>query len=421
MPDIENGDQPQLWTKARTLRFIGSLVILAVAIYVVVIKFRTSYSGNPRKELAATSPVAPSLAAGSWRFIVSGDSRNCGDVVMPTIAAQSAAYAPVFYWHLGDLRAIYTTDEDMRAEFAHRQQSLSCQTYHRLAWSDFIDHQIAPFGDTPFYAGIGNHETFKPKTAAGFEHQFADWLSSPTLVSQRVTDGDRNPEAPSTYYHWIHDGVDFIYLDNSCGHSPDIYPNCDFFPKELKWFDAVLARAKKNLAVNSVVVGMHEALPGSVASDHSMCEDDNDAKKGKNHKESCESGQHVYDALLDLQKVKPVYILASHSHFYMAGIFDKLPESHRIPGWIVGTGGAARYPLPDGVVPSPDAIPHAYGFLLATVDDKGKIKFEFKEVKEADVPAYVKARYDQDLVPWCFAHNAKADNNVWPQAPDCTK
>src|SRR5438309_772095 len=45
---------------------------------------------------------------GTWRFIVSGDSRNCGDVVVPTIAAHSSAYyQPSFYWHLGDLRAIY--------------------------------------------------------------------------------------------------------------------------------------------------------------------------------------------------------------------------------------------------------------------------------------------------------------------------
>src|ERR1051326_6776073 len=41
---------------------------------------------------------------GTWRFIVSGDSRNCGDVVMPAIAADSLSkYQPSFYWHLGDL------------------------------------------------------------------------------------------------------------------------------------------------------------------------------------------------------------------------------------------------------------------------------------------------------------------------------
>jgi hypothetical protein len=39
----------------------------------------------------------------SWRFVVSGDSRNCGDVVMPGIAAGTKLDDASFYWHLGDL------------------------------------------------------------------------------------------------------------------------------------------------------------------------------------------------------------------------------------------------------------------------------------------------------------------------------
>jgi len=54
-----------------------------------------------------------SLPEGSWRFIVSGDSRNCGDIVLPSIAMDSGRLAPAFYWHLGDLRAIGKVDEDM--------------------------------------------------------------------------------------------------------------------------------------------------------------------------------------------------------------------------------------------------------------------------------------------------------------------
>ena len=37
-------------------------------------------------------------------------------------------------------------------------QSLSCESYHKNAWQDFIDHQIVPFGTMRFYLGIGNHE-----------------------------------------------------------------------------------------------------------------------------------------------------------------------------------------------------------------------------------------------------------------------
>src|SRR5205809_366062 len=70
-----------------------------------------------------------SLPAGSWRFIVSGDSRNCGDVVMPSIAAHSSQFSPSFYWHLGDLRAIYKIDEDMAFASVAHHQTLSCDTY----------------------------------------------------------------------------------------------------------------------------------------------------------------------------------------------------------------------------------------------------------------------------------------------------
>lgn len=48
-----------------------------------------------------------------WKFAFSGDSRNCGDVVMPAIAQAVRAGHPQFYWHLGDFRAIYQVDEDM--------------------------------------------------------------------------------------------------------------------------------------------------------------------------------------------------------------------------------------------------------------------------------------------------------------------
>jgi len=58
--------------------------------------------------LAAQPP-----ANGPWKFAVSGDSRNCGDIVMPAIAAGVLASQSEFYWHLGDFRAIYTFDEDM--------------------------------------------------------------------------------------------------------------------------------------------------------------------------------------------------------------------------------------------------------------------------------------------------------------------
>jgi hypothetical protein len=56
----------------------------------------------------------------AWTFAVSGDSRNCGDVVMPSIAADAAKNNVAFYWYLGDLRAIYAVDEDYQHSLEHR-------------------------------------------------------------------------------------------------------------------------------------------------------------------------------------------------------------------------------------------------------------------------------------------------------------
>src|ERR1019366_5494300 len=84
----------------------------------------------------------------SWRFAVSGDSRNCGDVVMPAIARGARKDGAKFYWHLGDLRAIYNFDEDMLAE---RDGAMTIAAYEKDAWNDFIENQILPFGSTPFF------------------------------------------------------------------------------------------------------------------------------------------------------------------------------------------------------------------------------------------------------------------------------
>jgi hypothetical protein len=57
----------------------------------------------------ATGSSLPKSKSDNWYFAVSGDSRDCGDLIMPKIAqaiADNKQNAPVeFYWHLGDLRA----------------------------------------------------------------------------------------------------------------------------------------------------------------------------------------------------------------------------------------------------------------------------------------------------------------------------
>jgi hypothetical protein len=336
--------------------------------------------------------VAP-LPEGSWRFIVSGDSRNCGDVIMPAIAAHSTRFAPNFYWHLGDLRAIYKIDEDMAFAASNNGQELTCGDYHKRAWNDFIEHQIAPFGHLPFYLGIGNHEVILPKTEDEFNRQFADWLDQPTLKQQRLK--DKEPAQAETYYHWIQGGVDFIYLDNASN---------SFSRDELSWLKRRLASAKTDTAVRSVVVGMHEALPDSLANSHSM------GDKGEGSPGTI-TGREAYADLKDFrdQNNKPVYVLASHSHFYMSNIFDtpSLTANHTRPllGWIVGTAGAVRYALPDQARPT--AMTDVYGYLLGTVATDGTIQFSFHAVHESDIPQPVRERYTNAMIPWCFAHNSQ--------------
>jgi len=370
---------------------------------------------------AKASKFVP-LAVGTWRFIVSGDSRNCGDVVMPAIAAHSVErYQPSFYWHLGDLRAIYKIDEDMAAAAQKAGQPLSCESYLKRAWPDFVEHQIVPFGTTRFYIGIGNHEVIPPKTATEFSSQFGEWLLTPRLQMESQDKDEiaaaksgpckkiaaRPYGAVTNYYHWIRDSVDFIYLDNSSGAFPS---------EQLDWFDCTLERAQSNNTVSTVVVGMHEALPSSMASDHAMC--DTSIKDPALKTESCESGNHVYQALTDLQKTKKVYVLASHSHFYMRGIFDNQPPEKRLEGWIVGTGGAVRYALPEGTQPELNAKSDVYGYLLGTVQAGGNIDFAFQEVKESDVPNQVRQRYPSTLIPWCFAKNSR---NLEPNAEETNR
>jgi len=403
------------FSSAFLLRFLVSMIILGVVVWQLGPLSNLLIKNESLQQSTFVSPKE-----GTWRFIVSGDSRNCGDVVMPAIAAQAMErYQPSFYWHLGDLRAIYKIDEDMAAAAQKAGQYLSCESYHKTAWQDFIDHQIVLFGTTRFYLGIGNHEVIPPKSAEEFSSQFRDWLLTPRLLMERQDKEEiaaaksgacqkiaARPYLSATpYYHWARSRIDFIYLDNSSGAFPS---------DQLDWFDCILERAHNNTGISTVVVGMHEALPSSRASDHAMCDDA--IKDPVRKKQSCDSGKHVYDALVEFKKTKNVYVLASHSHFYMKRIFDNQPAGNRLDGWIVGTAGAVRYPLPQGTQPGSDAIPDRYGYLLGTVQD-ANIEFEFHEVAESDVPQGVRQQYPQALISWCFTKNS---HNQDPESEETT-
>jgi hypothetical protein len=339
--------------------------------------------------LPAQNTSSPANA--EWKFVVSGDSRNCGNVIMPSIAAAAIKNHAAFYWHLGDLRATYGPDEDYQHEPEHRGRIIEKETYEQEEWDDFINNQVTPFGSIPVFIGIGNHETIAPKSRAQFVEKFAKWLEADPLKKQRLSD-DPNDTKPKTYFHWIQGGVDFIYLDNATKDQ--------FSADQVKWMEGVIQHAASNADVHALVVGMHAALPDSVASGHSM----NDWDSGLT------TGRRVFTDLLNFKKQtkKNVYILASHSHFYMSGIFHteyRKIHGGELPGWIVGTAGAVRYALPDDSMLAEDARTKIYGYLVGTVHSDGTIDFKFEDIKRTDVSAAVNQRYTPELVNFCFEKN----------------
>jgi hypothetical protein len=351
----------------------------------------------------------------TWRFAVSGDSRNCGDVVMPAISKRVLADKAELYWHLGDFRAGLNVDEDMQSHFGGK---VPIDEYHKIAWDDFIEHQVEPFNPIAVHLGIGNHELYMHEnTPAGQELSHAEFITK---------FGKWLGGSKTAYYHWKSHDVDFISMDNST--------NAGFDEAQLQWFEKVLEEDRTDASVKAVVVGMHRALPNSLACGHSMNGDP--STSADDNLKSLQSGRRAYEDLWDFQSTtkKHVYALASHSHFYMQGIFktpywqhhsgdkEKAPDTagesqfSPLDGWLVGTAGAKRYRLPDGLPPDIPAITYAYGYLLGTVHEDGRIEFRFEQVVEGDVPRHVADKYGE-LVDYCFLANR--DDTVHQPVPSC--
>lgn len=337
----------------------------------------------------------------AWKFAVSGDSRNCGDIVMPAIAKAVRQDGAEFFWHLGDDRAIYTFDEDMAppAALGLPPKPLTVSGYLTSAWPDFIANELTPFGDLPVFLAIGNHETIPPATREAWLLQFADWLENPVIRDQRLKDNPQDHKLHA-YYHWLNHGVDFITLD-------DVTPD-QIDDTELAWLRGVLQRDDASPEIQSIVVGMHIPLPGIVGRVHSM----SDWAQGD------KSGRQVYEMLWNAHQSsrKPVYVLASHWHYFMENVFETADwKGKTLPGWIVGTAGAVRYRLPTEAGPAQKGQTDVYGFLLASVDPQGRIAFEFRKLSLEDLLAanefgvamgrYKVGRYPESLVRWCYQEN----------------
>jgi len=377
-----------------------------------------SYAGRMFNLRASLSPVfcavLAAASAGSaaqtggptWTFAVSGDSRNCGDFVVPAIAAKVKAEKDAFYWHLGDFRAINGVDQDWQSmqpgglKLQPAEVKLLMPEYLKRAWDDFIEHQIAAFGDFPVFLGRGNHETITPMTREGYIAKFSSYLSRPEIVAQRESHGTAsNPLQP--WYHWVENGVDFINLDNS---SYD-----EFSDAQLRWLRAVLDRdLKPGSGIRAIVAGMHEALPHSTASVHAM----DDWPLGEL------TGELVYTWFYDAQAAgMHVYVIASHSHYFSPNIYYTAFWRQRtntvVPGWIIGAAGAYRYKLPNEADKASKT--DVYGYMEGTVHEDGAIDFKLREVTENDM---IQAKWPNaplDKIELCYSDNSS--NRETPNLP----
>jgi hypothetical protein len=354
----------------------------------------------PALVVLAVSALAqgPAPESGHWYFAVSGDSRDCGDLIMPKIAQDIIANqdrTPVaFFWHLGDFRRMYDIDCDI---LTRKYPSYDCRErkpplgandmdeYLAGAWQDFVERQLTPFGQTKVFLGIGNHELFAGRTRMEFCRTFQKWLTQEPLHGQRRADSKRGISSTEgdTTYHFVLRGADFIFLDNADEKA--------FTAEQITWLSGVLAADAENPVVKTIIAGMHEPLPYSTGRLHAM-------------DVSCQgrcSGQQVYDMLFRVQnlsappeKQKRVYLVASHLHYFEENIYDT-PEHHGqvLPGWAVGTGGAEQ-----------KSATIRYGYVLVEVHPDGSIGTQFKEVT-GDSPPLASGPGATTLTEFCFSLN----------------
>ena len=358
-------------------------------------------SPGPAPKPSAPPEKAPAAPVASWAFAVSGDSRDCGDVVMPKITASITGISkttPVaFYWHLGDFRNGRQADRD------YFVLNGGDEDYRSRAWDDFLARQIAPLeAVTQVFLGIGNHELIYPWWGhEEYEAKFGRFLLQEPIATQRVVDrkaglvGDRR----HVDYHFVKNGVDFIYLDNSDTYAfaPSYLLHPAFTDEQLAWLKGVLALDAADDSVKAIVVGMHAALPFSSASSHAM----DDTCHGR------QTGQLVYDLLWNAQglggppeKKKKVYVLASHAHDFEEDIFAKGHPGKVLPGWIIGTAGAPQH-----------STPIRYGYILFTAHPDGAMDAKFVTVAKGD-PPLAKSKGESDLFDWCWARNAEPEHHT---------
>jgi hypothetical protein len=330
-----------------------------------------------------------------WTFVVSGDSRNCGDLIMPVIASRAKVAGARFYWHLGDLRALYLVDQDYAGVHRKEPAALTMDAYLKAAWDDFEQNQVAPFGKMPFFLGIGNHEVIG-RTVDQYVAQFRKLLDSDPIRRQREADNP-NDHTVRSYYHWKAPGTDVINLDNAFSV---------FDQTQLDWAMKVIAADEADPEVKVLLVGMHESLPDSYSLDHSM---NQGADMGK-------SGRAIYQRLLEFRNRtgKQVHVFSSHSHYYLANVYNTgswQSNGGVLPGTLIGTAGAQHYSVPPEVKSFTTWAENQYGYAVVRVDPNAgarAVEVRFVPVKREELGIALVNKFGRDAVDYCFTQNWRA-------------
>jgi hypothetical protein len=258
----------------------------------------------------------------------------------------------LFYWHLGGLRALFQIDQEYAGLHRKDPEGLSMDVYRRGAWDDFQQNQVVPFAPLPFFRGIGNHETIG-KTQEQFIAQFRKLLDSEPIRRQREAD-DPNDHTVRTYYHWREPGTDLINLDNATSV---------FDQAQLAWAMKVITADETNPNIKLLLVRMRESLPDSYSLDHSMNQGSDQGA----------SGRAVYRRLLEFHQKsgKPVHVFSSHSHYYLADVYNTQTwqnDGGVLPGTLIGTAGAQHYSVPPEVKSFTTWAENEYGYAVVRVN-----------------------------------------------------
>ena len=189
---------------------------------------------------------------------MSGDSRNCGDIVMPAIASGVLASRSEFYWHLGDFRAIYAFDEDMVPPALIGTAAQTADHHH------LRDHCLARFHRSPVRALWHTSHPAEPRESRDHPARHARTIPAYNLPTGWIHlrcahSACRTIRRIINCARTITGSIAISISSRMDNAGPD-----KFDAAQLTWFHSVVDRAEKSPAIQTLVVGMHAALPGQL-------------------------------------------------------------------------------------------------------------------------------------------------------------